>query len=167
MILIVLYLGAIVLANLALAHFGIIADIPISFLFIGLDLTTRDYLHQRWENKNLWRNMALLIATGSIISALLNINALPIAIASFVAFSGAGIADTIMYHYLGDKERIVRINGSNVISAGVDSFLFPALAFGFPLLLPIMIGEWIAKVGGGFIWSLVFDKFREYTTEED
>lgn len=162
--LIILYLSAIVLANLSVAQFGAGVTIINAFLFIGLDLTTRDYLHDKWQGQNLWRNMALLIATGSALSALLNINALPIAIASFIAFSGAGIADAIMYHLLGDKTRLIRINGSNVASAGIDSFLFPAIAFGFPLLIPIMLGQWIAKVGGGFVWSFVIDRVQLYNT---
>jgi hypothetical protein len=36
-----LYLAAIVAANLAVAHFGPGSSIPIAFLLVGLDLTTR------------------------------------------------------------------------------------------------------------------------------
>jgi hypothetical protein len=159
MILITLYLSAIVLANLSVAQFGAEVSILNAFLFIGLDLTTRDKLHERWHGENLWRNMFILITTGSILSALFNINAVPIALASFIAFAGAGIVDTIIYQLLGDHTQLIKINGSNVVSAAVDSFLFPAIAFGLPLLVPIMLGQWLAKVGGGFIWSLIIQKF--------
>lgn len=155
MILITLYLSAIVLANLSVAYFGPGVAIINAFIFIGLDLTTRDILHDRWHGRNLWRNMFALIATGSIVSALLNRNASQIALASFVAFSAAGLADTLIYMMLNDHRRVWRINGSNVVSSAVDSAIFPALAFGFPLLFPIMAGQFVAKIVGGFVWSFI------------
>lgn len=103
--------------------------------------------------------MLALIAAGSLLSWFLNRNAGPIALASFVAFAGAGVADTIMYWLLGERSRLLRINGSNVVSAAVDSLLFPALAFGFPLLWGVMLGQFVAKVGGGFVWSIVLQLF--------
>lgn len=154
-LMIVLYLVAIVAANLLVAAFGPSVTILNAFLFIGLDITARDGLHEAWRNEGLWWKMLLLIATGSILSALLNRDATQIAVASFLAFAGAGIADTVVYHLLRDRARLLKINGSNVVSAAVDSVLFPALAFGFPLLIGVMIGQFVAKVAGGFVWSLV------------
>ncbi|NIV38564.1 MAG: VUT family protein, partial [Anaerolineae bacterium] len=90
-----------------------------------------------------------LIGAGSVLSWVLNRDAGQIAMASFVAFACAGVADAIVYHLLGDRARMLKINGSNVVSAGVDSFVFPALAFGFPLLWGVMLGQFAAKVGGG------------------
>lgn len=160
---IVLYLVSVVLANLSVAFFGAGISIVNAFLFIGLDLTTRDMLHEQWEHKNLWRNMALLIGAGSVLSALLNWDVLPIALASFVAFASAGVADTITYNVLRNHSRIVRVNGSNMVSAAVDSVVFPALAFGFPLLVPIMLGQFAAKTFGGYVWSLIlFRGIREH-----
>ncbi len=150
-----LYLVAIVAANLLVAAYGPSVTILNAFLFIGLDITARDGLHEAWKNEGLWWKMLLLIAAGSILSALLNANATQIALASFLAFGGAGIADTIAYHLLRDRTRLLKINGSNVVSAAVDSVLFPALAFGFPLLIGVMIGQFIAKVAGGFVWSII------------
>jgi len=49
MILVSLYLVAIVAANLSVAYFGASASIFNAFLFIGLDLTTRDLLHEQWR----------------------------------------------------------------------------------------------------------------------
>jgi hypothetical protein len=161
MILIGLYIGAIVAANLLVAQFGVSVVVLNAFVFIGLDLSTRDALHEQWHGRNLWRNMALLIASGSLLSALLNWQAAPIALASFIAFTGAGFADTVTYQLLGDKTRFIRMNGSNVIAAGVDSILFPAIAFGFPLLIPVMVGQFAAKVLGGFVWSLVLLQVRK------
>jgi len=150
-----LYLLAIVLANLSVAQFGPSATIVNAFLFIGLDLTARDALHERWQGRNLMRNMALLIAVGSALSWWLNRDAGRIALASFVAFALAAIADTVAYALLHERATMLRVNGSNVVSASVDSIAFPALAFGFPLLFGVMIGQFVAKVLGGFMWSVV------------
>lgn len=154
-----LYLLAIVLANLSVAQFGPSISIVNAFLFIGLDLTARDKLHDTWHNNNLWPKMFALIAAGSILSWILNRNAGQIAFASFAAFASAATVDALIYQVLHKYPRWLRINGSNVPSAAVDSVVFPALAFGFPLLWPIMLGQFVAKVAGGFVWSLIIRWF--------
>jgi uncharacterized PurR-regulated membrane protein YhhQ (DUF165 family) len=158
MMLITLYLVAIVVANLLVAQFGASVTILNAFLFIGLDLSTRDSLHEQWQGKGLALKMALLIGAGSLLSAFLNWNAAPIAFASFVAFAVAGLADTITYALLGEKSKLVKMNGSNLVAAAIDSIVFPALAFGFPLLWGIVAGQFVAKVLGGFLWSLLLNK---------
>lgn len=163
--LIALYLIAIVIANLSVTQFGPSVTILNAFLFIGLDLTTRDYLHDRWQGRGLWLKMLALIAAGSLLSYALNVNAGPIALASFVAFAGAGAADTLMYWLLGDRAKLVKINGSNVVSAAVDSLIFPILAFGFPILWWVVFGQFAAKVAGGFIWSLVLSRLSSRPVE--
>ena len=155
MIYVFMYLSAIVLANLMVAWLGPKVTILNAFLFIGLDLTARDHLHDQWKGDKLVLKMTALIATGSVLTIFLNADATRIAIASFVAFASAGIVDTIVYHLLGHWPRWMRINGSNVPSAAVDSIVFPTLAFGG--FLPwITLGQFAAKVGGGFLWSLFF-----------
>lgn len=165
MIYIVLYLAAIVSANLLVAQFGPSIAVLNAFLFIGLDLTARDHLHEQWHNRGLVWKMTLLIATGSALSWFLNRDAGQIALASFAAFACAGVADALVYQVLGAKARLLKINGSNVVSAGVDSFVFPALAFGFPLLWGIMLGQFAAKVLGGGLWSLIIEGVRKMRME--
>lgn len=152
---VVLYLAAIVAANLLVAEFGPSVVILNAFLFIGLDLTTRDALHERWHGRHLWLKMAGLIAAGSLLSWFLNRDAGRIAMASFIAFAGAGLADTVVYHLLHGRARLLKVNGSNVVSAAVDSVLFPLIAFGWPPLLGIMAGQFVAKIAGGALWSMV------------
>jgi len=154
MIYILMYLTAAVLANLSTSFFGAYASILNAFLFIGLDLTARDKLHDAWHGKHLWAKMFLLIAVGSGISYLLNRNAGMIAVASLAAFGVAGLVDAIVYQYLHDKTWMVKVNGSNIFSALVDSFVFPTIAFGGFLPL-IVLGQFTAKVAGGFIWSWI------------
>src|SRR5437870_6356702 len=98
---IAMYLGAIVAANLLVVQFGPSVTILDAFLFIALDLTARDNLHEAWEHQGLVWKMSLLIAGGSLLSFLLNRDAGQIAIASFVAFMLANVADTISYQLLG------------------------------------------------------------------
>jgi hypothetical protein len=160
MVYVVLYLVAIVLANLSVAAFGPSVVVVVAFLFIGLDLTARDHLHDAWRGNNLFLKMTLLIATGAILSWLLNRDAGPIALASFIAFAAAATTDAIIYHLIGHYPRWLRINGSKIPSALVDSLLFPTLAFG-SFLWPIVLGQFAAKTLGGFVWSLVFYWFDQ------
>ena len=157
--LVMLYLMAIVSANLIVAAFGERVVIINAFLFIGLDLTTRDYLHEIWGGRGLWLKMAVLIAFGSLLSWGLNSNAGMIAVASFAAFSVAGLVDTIIYQCLGKRPFLIRVNGSNVFSSMADSLVFPTLAFG-GFLPMITLGQAAAKIGGGFAWSILLRRWR-------
>ncbi len=158
MFLIALYLSAIVLANLSVAMFGPSVTVFNAFVFIALDLSTRDRLHERWEAKHLWRNMLLLIAGGSVLSAVLNWNAAPIALASFGAFLLSETADALVYQALHKRPQWQKMNGSNIVSAAIDSFAFPVLAFGWPPLWVIIIGQFIAKTIGGAIWAYLLTR---------
>ncbi len=152
-----MYLTAAVLANLSTSFFGAYASILNAFLFIGLDLTARDKLHEAWHGRYLWAKMFVLIAAGSLISYLLNRNAGMIAVASLAAFGVAGLVDAIVYQYLYDKPWMVKVNGSNIFSALADSLVFPTIAFGGFLPL-IVLGQFAAKVTGGLIWSWIIAK---------
>lgn len=157
---VILYLAAIVAANLSVAHFGPPAVIINAFLFIGLDLTARDKLHEKWQGRKLPVKMAALIATGSALSWALNRDAGIIAVASFVAFAAAGVVDTAVFQSLIRSRRMIKINGSNVAAALVDSLVFPTIAFG-AIIPSLIIGQFIAKVGGGFVWSLIIARANE------
>lgn len=159
MLFVAIYLAAIVAANLLVARFGPVMAVVGAFLFIGLDLTTRDSLHEAWRGRGLWPKMLLLIASGSVISWALNRDAGPVALASFLAFMATGLVDAGIYTLLGPRSRVVRVNGSNVLSAGVDSLLFPTLAFGSFMPL-IVLGQFAGKVVGGLLWFLLLKDRR-------
>lgn len=161
-----LYLTAIVAANLLVGAFGPVISIFCAFLFIGLDLTSRDQLHEAWRGRGLVWKMATLIAAGSLLSWLLNRSAGPIALASFVAFATSASIDALCYHLLRRHTYLLKVNGSNVLSAAVDSLIFPALAFGMPLLWPIVVGQFVAKVCGGLAWSVLLGQCRTLTKKE-
>ena len=150
---VLLYLLAIVLANVTVALFGPWVSVLNAFLFIGFNLTARDKLHDAWHGNHLKRNMALLILAGSVLSFALGAG--QIAIASLVAFALSETVDSVGYHLLRGQGRMTRMNGSNIPAAAVDSIVFPYIAFGSPLLWPIVIGQFVAKVFGGAIWSAI------------
>jgi len=154
-----MYLVAIVAANLTVALWGPSVTIINAFLFIGLDLSARDRLHDAWRGNGLVWKMGGLIASGGLLSYLLNHDAGPIAVASTVAFASAATVDAGVYHLLRRRPFLVRANGSNVPGAAVDSLVFPTLAFGGFLPL-IVVGQFAAKVAGGFLWSLILNKRR-------
>jgi hypothetical protein len=157
--LVLIYLAAIVLANLSVAYFGPASTIINAFLLIGLDLSARDALHERWHGKALWTKMFALIAVGSLISFALNAQAGPIALASLLAFLASGVVDALTYHALRRYSRLARMIGSNVPSAAVDSLVFPTVAFG-GFIWTIVVGQFLAKVVGGALWALVLNRRR-------
>lgn len=163
MIYVVLYLAAIVGANLSSTYFGPSASILNAFLLIGLDLTTRDKLHESWHGRGLFIKMACLILVGAVISWVLNRKSAQIALASTLAFSLAAITDGLIYQWLRNKPQMVKINASNLGSSLVDSLIFPTVAFG-ALLPGIVAGQFLAKLIGGFVWALLiayaFDKMQ-------
>jgi len=171
---VLVYLVAIVAANFSICIFGPVSAPINAFLFIGLDLTLRDKLHDNWMGPGLWRRMGALIVAGSLISYVLSLF-LPgllggpgqaemgrVALASMLAFGGAALADALVYTLLLKRGFLVRANGSNLAGAALDSLLFPTLAFGAFLPL-IILGQFAAKAAGGFVWSLILKPRRAKT----
>jgi hypothetical protein len=145
-----IYVAAMVTANLLVWWLGPWFSPINSFMLIGFDLTLRDLMHERLSRLQL----AGIITIGGVITWGLNPSAAQIAIASAVAFIASALADWAIYAVLYRRHWFVRSNGSNVIGAAVDSVLFPTLAFG--VFLPMVIAlQFAAKVGGGFVWSLL------------
>jgi hypothetical protein len=165
MILVFIYLLAVVLANMLILWLGPQAAVITAFLFIGLDLSLRDKLHDQWHGEQVWWKMLALICGGSAISIVLNWDALPIALASATAFLAAGLGDALVYAGLRKKRFMIRVNGSNVAGSAIDSIVFPTLAFG--VFMPeIVLGQFVAKFVGGFLWSLVLQKYFNKDEEE-
>lgn len=161
---VVVFVAAIATANLLVAYFGPWFSPINAFVLIGLDLSLRDWLHDKWRDQ-LWR-MGLLIASAGVLSYLLNPAAGRIAVASTVAFTVAATVDALVYHRLIDLHWLKRSNGSNVAGAATDSMVFPLLAFGwFPGLPAIIALQFAAKVAGGGIWSVVLNPIRSRKVE--
>ncbi|NBW12401.1 MAG: VUT family protein [Caulobacteraceae bacterium] len=152
------YLVAIVAANLVTAWGGPVWSVITSFALIPFNLTIRDSLHERWRHDHLKRNMALLILSGSVLSAVLNWAAIPIATASFVSFILAAGIDTLIYERLSHRSVIFRMATSNSFSAAADSFFFTTLAFGVPILWGIIAADYAVKLIGGLIWAGILSR---------
>lgn len=152
--LVLIYISALVAANLLVAHFGPWSSPIIGFVLIGLDLSLRDHLHDKWRGNHLALRMGGLIASAGAISYLLSPAAGIIAIASVAAFSAAMIVDALVYQTLIGKRWLVRANGSNASGAAVDSVVFPTVAFG-GFMPEIVLLQFLAKTAGGALWALV------------
>ena len=147
------YAVAMTVANLLVATFGPSISPINAFLFIGLDLTLRDWLHVRLKT---WQMGGLIVGTGAL-TYLLNPAASMIAVASASSFLVAALVDWAVF-VKTTGSWIKRANLSNTAGAAVDSLLFPTIAFG--VLMPeIVVLQFAAKVIGGFIWSFIFKKY--------
>jgi hypothetical protein len=156
-----LYLAAVVAANLTIAFIGPAAVPLVSFFLVGFIITTRDVVHERWyvgesPALNLFARMGGLILAGGTLTVLLNVGALPIAIASVAAFVFSELANALVYHPMWKREVpfLKRVNIGNVVNAALDSVIFVSIAFGFtPEIIAMQIA---AKVLGGAVWSVAY-----------
>lgn len=155
--LVVLYLAAIVAANLTLTHWGPSAIIPNAFFLIGLDLITRDRLADFWGTTR-WRKMLVLIAAGGALSYWVNADAAKIALASTVAFAAAEGGEALLYHFLRRQQWIERAPKAAIVGAAIDSIVFPTLAFS-AFVFSTSFDQFAAKVAGAFVWTIVVAKF--------
>lgn len=147
-LLIFIYILAMVTANMLVWWLGPWFSPINSFLLIGLDLTLRDIMHDRFTRLQ----MLLVILIGGYMTWVANPAAAKIALASAVAFSVSALVDWVTYTRLRNRPWLVRSNGSNVVGAAVDSVLFPTLAFG-AFMPHIVLLQFAAKVAGGAVWS--------------
>lgn len=153
------YLLAITVANLAVAHLGP-GVVPLcSFLLVGFDLVVKDVLQERWAGARRVVGLGGLIGTGSALSYLLASEAGPVALASCLAFGLASTADALTLAALSTRSRDVRVNGSNLVGAVVDSLVFPLVAFG-GLDPQLVAAQVAAKMVGGFAWWTVLRRVR-------
>ena len=146
----IIYIVALVAANLLVAMIGPWFSVVNSFLLIGLDLTLRDKLHDKWNGNPL--KIGGLIVVAGVVSYLLNPASGQIAIASVVAFTLSMAADSFVYQKLKDQSWEKRTTGSNLAGAAVDSLAFPTIAFG-GLMPEIVAMQFASKVLGGLIWT--------------
>ncbi len=149
-----IYTIAMTLANLSVAAFGPAISPINAFLFIGLDLALRDWLHVKLR---LWQ-MGALIALSGVLTYLFNPASGKIAIASACAFTLAALVDWVVFVKMKGSW-FSRANKSNVAGAAVDSLVFPTIAFG-SLMPGIVFLQFVAKIFGGFVWAYIVEKLN-------
>jgi hypothetical protein len=146
----IIYIAALVAANLLVAMIGPWFSVINSFVLIGLDLTLRDKLHDKWDGNPI--KISGLIVVAGVISYLLNPASGQIAIASVIAFTLSMVADSFVYQKLKNQPWEKRATGSNLAGAAVDSLVFPTIAFG-GLMIEIVTMQFVSKIVGGFVWT--------------
>jgi queuosine precursor transporter len=159
MVVVLVFLAAVVGANLTIAAFGPAAVIPVALTFVALDLVARDGLHELWKGNRLPLRMGVVIAAGGLLSAGLNIDAARIAAALCLAFTAAQTVNGLGYWAQDRWPRLLKINASNVPAALVDSVGFLSVAFG-AFMAALILGQVAAKVAGGLLWSAVLVSVR-------
>lgn len=154
---ILVYVFAMIAANVTIAELGPAAVIPVGFLLIGLNLVARDRLHDRLAEHGrpqLIGGLAALISFAGAASWVANPAAGPIALASLVAFLAAATVDALAYGWLRGRTTPARASaGSNVPASVVDSFTFLALAFPGPVPVVLALAQALAKIAGGAVWA--------------
>lgn len=154
----ILYISAMLAANLIVAKLGPWASPILAFFLIGFDLSMRDWLHIRLRALQ----MIGLIGVAGALTYVLNPAAGMIAVASAVAFTSAALVDWATFAILRGSW-LYRANGSNVAGATVDSLIFPTLAFG--ALMPHIVAlQFVAKVAGGAIWAWMLARTAQRAT---
>lgn len=161
--LIATFLGAIVVANLAVAHFGQPALVVTAFVLIPFDLVARDVLHERWkaDERGVFYRMLGLVLAGAVLTVALNWGAAQIAVASVLAFTFATATNAIMFEKL-QVARLTRMNISNLGAAIVDSIAFPVVAFG---LANVSWTLSASQAGSKFVGGLVFSSIFVYMSK--
>lgn len=159
------YLAAIVAANQLVNGHPSRAPF-LAFCFIAWDLVSRDRLHLYWAGKHLWRNMALLIVAGSVISVAVNPATTRVAVFSCLAFAAAATVDTVVFHFRRADRWEDRSMISNTASAAVDSFVFPfafvGIYFSFisTTFWTLVFTMWCAKVAGSWVFTRLLARRR-------
>jgi uncharacterized PurR-regulated membrane protein YhhQ (DUF165 family) len=153
------YVGAVVIANLAVNHWGPKAAPAIAFVAVAAVLIFRDQFAQltgqRWQAQLL---QAGLIGAGALATYLINENAALIAKASVIAFAASESTEQVAYYLMRRRPWMEKAPYSAVFGAAVDSVLFITIAFGFDGW--IIVGQFAAKLGGAWLWASLIDKAK-------
>jgi hypothetical protein len=158
-----IFISALVAANLSVAMFGPWVSPINAFLLIGLDLSLRDKLHDRWNGDPV--KIGSLIGIAGLVSFLINPASGMIAIASVCAFCASMVVDSLVYQKMKQHPWFTRANTSNMAGAATDSLIFPTIAFG-GFLWHIVLLQFTAKVIGGLVWCFLFNRSQKNVVSE-
>jgi uncharacterized PurR-regulated membrane protein YhhQ (DUF165 family) len=145
MINIIMYLGGILLANLLVHCFGLIAIgwlvFPAGAVMVGLTFSFRDMVQRQYGKWQCW----IWMVVASVITYLFNQQ---LAVASISAFLVSEGIDWLIYTAMPGsfKKRLV---ASNIVGVPLDSIVFVFLAFG--LNWQAIIGQTIVKFASSLL----------------
>lgn len=160
MAVVVLYLAAAAVSNIAVTRYGYAALPFTAVLLIPFDLTTRDVLHDRWHGDRLVLRMAALVVGGASLAWVFASGSPRVCIASAVSFAIAGAVDTCVYATVPNVSQWQRMTLSNTASAIADSVCFPLLAFGM-VSVPLAMVQSVMKILGGVAWAALITWHRQ------
>lgn len=157
-LLVIVYLAAIVAANLLVTHYGPSSVIYVAFLLVGFVLIVRNYFADIVGVRRFVMQAALILV-GGLLTWLLNQDAETIAKASVIAFLVSESIEAVNYYLMRGWPWLERAPISATIGAAVDSVLFITIAFGWNFRLAYT--QWLAKTAGGWLWSQVIATARK------
>lgn len=158
---VLVYVSATLLANFTLDSFlpvGSFFLLNVGTLFFGLTFTQRDRVH-RFGRRAVYRMIFVAAAANVLLAAALGTPLRYVAV-SFLTIVLSETADTEVYQRLLHRRWLVRVAGSNAVSAPLDTVLFTLLAFwGEPFATPswmtqVIVTDVLVKYGSGFIAAL-------------
>ena len=130
----VLYVLAVLLANLTLNHFiplPVFGLLSVGTLFFGAVFTLRDRLHD-FGLKAVYRAIALALLVNFTAGWFLMAeepNRLRFLVASFISILISELTDTMIFQKMMQKNWLTRALTSNAVSIPLDTLLFTFLAF--------------------------------------
>jgi uncharacterized PurR-regulated membrane protein YhhQ (DUF165 family) len=157
---ILLYLVAFVLANFIVLWFGAKGLIFTAIFLIPFDFIIRCLFHEQWKGKELILKLGGLVSVASLLTYLINHNAINIALGSMFGFISAQIFAGIFYQLNIKRSYFVKVNGSDVVGIICDSIVFQLVAFS--VINPnITLSQTLLKVAGGLLWYwIIFVKLK-------
>lgn len=154
------YIGAAVLSNFIVLRYAQYGLIITALFIVPFDFVIRAYFHETWRGWQLFFRLSVLILSASLITFALNHKTMMIAIASFCAFLLAHTSASAFYQLMRKHTYLIKVNGSDIIGAVVDSTVFQLIAFG-ALSSTISVTQVLLKVLGGFLWYwIIFKKLQ-------
>lgn len=151
---IIVYIIAVVFANLLVHWLGAWGLLASSFFLIPFDFVMRAYFQEQWRGRKLYFNLGGLILSASVATYLINYQTQNIAIASAVGFIVANIAATFVYQKLIASKYLLKINTSDFVAIVVDSVVFQLIAFGI-FDWRVALGQTVIKFLGGLLWYYI------------
>lgn len=159
-ILLTVYLISFVCANLLVKHFGPPGLLFSSFFLIPFDFVARCVIHEKYKGKQLIVIISSLTLAASLVTVLINYEAMNIALASMAGFTAAQIAAGIFYQSNKSKNFFYKVNLSDLVAITFDSIIFQLVAFS--IIDPrITLGQIVIKFAGGLLWYyIIFVKLK-------
>jgi uncharacterized PurR-regulated membrane protein YhhQ (DUF165 family) len=155
-----IYLIAFVIANLIVFFFGSTGLIFTALFLIPFDFVMRCLFHETWKGKELILKLGLIVISASLITFVINKDALNIALGSSIGFILSQIFAGIFYQVFIKKSYFIKVNGSDAVGILIDSIAFQLIAFGI-IDYKIMASQFILKRIGGLFWYwIIFKKLK-------